>query len=114
MKLLILILLLSSCGKLDINTKPIKGDIKTTSKVVLDDGYIRLIKFCDKRYGKDTEESKECIKDGLLYRQVQVNVTGEIDIPVLCEQSLGNQDDCIADISDLITQDDINLVGDYE
>lgn len=95
---IILVGLLTSCG-MDVDVKGVPED--TEHKVLMDDGYIALHEFCDEKYGELTEESNQCIEDGLGYKNLGLELGIDDTLTQFCE-SKDDIQGCIEDIGEFI------------
>lgn len=101
--LLVMIVIVSSCGKkIKLEHKvsaPENLNVNTTSDININRNFREVYDFCDERYGYMTEDSEECIDDIL---RMKVSVDTDLDDVILgCKES-ENEEACQNDIVDLL------------
>lgn len=75
---LVLITLLTSCGKLKIDTKPIKVENPGPVNVYIGPDFKAAADFCDQRYGFKTSESESCFLDFRNYLSISVDFNEQL------------------------------------
>jgi len=78
MKNIIILLLVVSCGKLKIDTKPVKIENPGPLNVYVGPDFKAAAEFCDNRYGVKTEASEECFMDFRNYLSLTVSADTEL------------------------------------
>lgn len=78
MKKVIILLLLVSCGKIKIDTKPIKVEKPGPLNVYVGPDFKAAAQFCDDRYGFKTEQSELCFMDFRNYLSLSVQADADL------------------------------------
>lgn len=97
--LLLTIITLYSCGKMDHTVEGVPKDFNVTANI--NDGYKELYAFCDARYGVKTEDSDKCIEDGKQFRNVKAGIDLS-ELETYCSKAY-DVEACHEDVLDFIS-----------
>lgn len=92
----LIVLALVGCGKVKVEGVPQSYGVTIKS----DSGYTDIYDFCDRRYVKDSEANKQCIKNGIEYSAYKLKVSIEA-LNEFCKQA-EDIDQCHQDMQGFI------------
>lgn len=104
--LFFLILVTTSCGKLkhEVRGVPTNYKIDAPDNFTLGPDFEKAAKFCDKRYGKNTQASEDCFQDYRNYTKLSIGINLD-ELTNFCYAKYNSEQDrtsCIDELIDLI------------
>lgn len=105
---LLSLILMVSCGKFThkIVGVPEKVKVDVPSEFKVGPDFEKAAKFCDDRYGKDTNEAEDCFQDYRNYTKLNIGINIDA-LSGFCDDNYSEQNDkekCLQELIDLLKQ----------